>query len=139
MGLLGGLFSKKKPGGDLLEAMRERSAENPNDFKLATDIAMQLKARGEVPEAIEYALRAAQGHQANGFTMKALAMLRQAEAWGKPTPELLNALVDTHLELKHKEDARGALMKLRALHSEKGNRGELPKIDARLAELGPGR
>ena len=140
MGFLGGLFQKKKSSGDgLFDAMREKSAENPSDVKLATDLANQLKARGEFGEATEYALRAANAHREQGFTMKALAMLKQAEGWGKPSAELLNALVDTHLELKHKEDARGALQKLRAFHSAAGNRTELPKIDARLAELGPGR
>jgi Flp pilus assembly protein TadD len=137
MGFLGGLFQKKQ--SDPLQALRDRVEENPKDAKLANDLAMQLKAKGEIVEAVHYALIAATAHAEQGFTQKALAVLRAAETWGQPTAQLLNALVDTHLQLKHKEDARGALIKLRALHSAAGNRGELPKIDARLAELGPGR
>jgi Flp pilus assembly protein TadD len=138
MGFLGGLFQKKQTN-DPLQLLRDKVDENPKDPKLANDLAMQLKAKGDVESAVHYALIAATAHAEQGFLQRALAVLRAAEAWGKPTPELLGALVDTHLQLKHKEDARGALIKLRALHSAAGNRGELPKIDARLAELGPGR
>ncbi|MFT3713613.1 MAG: hypothetical protein QM817_38640 [Archangium sp.] len=130
---------QKKSGSDPLQALRDRVDENPKDAKLANDLATQLKAKGDLMGAVHYALVAATAHTEAGFLQKALAVLRAAEMWGQPTAPLLNALVDTHLQLKHKEDARGALIKLRALHSAAGNRGELAGIDKRLAELGPGR
>jgi len=138
MGFLDSLF-KKKGGGDELQALREKVEKNPKDWKLANDLSMQLKAKGEVEQAVHYALVAAQAHKDNGFLQKALAVLRGAEAWGKPSGELLRTIADLHLELKHKEDARGALIKLRRFYSENGDMAELPSIDKQLAELGPGR
>jgi hypothetical protein len=138
MGFLDSLL-KRKGGGDELQALRERVEKNPKDWKLANDLSMQLKAKGEVEQAVHYALVAARAHKDNGFLQKALAVVRGAEAWGKPSADLLRTIADLHLELKHKEDARGALIKLRRFHSENGNMGELRSIDAQLAELGPGR
>ncbi|MFO0601444.1 MAG: hypothetical protein U0228_39450 [Myxococcaceae bacterium] len=138
MGLFDGLF-KKKSGGDALESLKTKFDENPKDGKLAQDIAGQLKAKGDLPGAVEYAVKAAGAFRADGFLQKAIAALRMAEGWNHVTPELLRSLADVHLELKHKEDARGVLIKLRRLHFEKGNKAELPALDKELAELGPGR
>jgi tetratricopeptide (TPR) repeat protein len=138
MGFLGGLFQKKK-SADPLAALRERSDENPNDARLASELANQLKAIGDLNGAHEYARRAAQAHRTAGFTQKALAVLKGAVVWGQPSMELLQDLADVHIELKHKEDARGTLIQLRKLHASAGNKTELGKIDAQLLELGPGR
>jgi Flp pilus assembly protein TadD len=137
MGFLGGLFSKKS--GDPLAALREQVEAKPNDPRLAMDLAHQLKAQGDLNGAREYALRAAQAHIAAGFNAKAVAVLKGAVAWGEPSTELLQALVNVLIELKHKEDARGALSQLRRLHVSAGNTSELGRIDAQLTELGPGR
>jgi hypothetical protein len=138
MGFLGGLF-KKKQGSDPLDAMRARVEENPNDARLAQDLANQLKAAGDLAGAQEYARRAAQAHQTAGFATRALAVLKGAVAWGQPSPELLQDLANIFLELKHKEDARGTLLQLRRMHAASGNTSALPAIDAQLQELGPGR
>ncbi|MDP1827025.1 MAG: hypothetical protein Q8L48_27375 [Archangium sp.] len=137
MGFFGGLFKKK--GSDPLDALRERVEDNPNDARLAQDLASQLKARGDVSGAVEYARRAAQAHLTAGFAQKALAVLKGAMTWGQPSMELLQDLANVLLELKHKEDARGALIQLRKLHASAGNKSELGRIDAQLTELGPGR
>jgi Flp pilus assembly protein TadD len=138
MGFLGGIFQKKQQLSPL-DALREKVDANPKDARLAQDLATQLKAAGLTASAIEYARRAAVAHREAGFLQKALAVLRSAQGWGTPTPELLQDLCDVLLELKHKEDARGTLMKLRQLHATAGNRDQLTRIDAQLAELGPGR
>ena len=140
MGFLGGLFtSKATKQGNALDALRERSDENPNDPRLAQDVSNQLKAQGDVSGAQIFARRAAQAHLAGGFATKALAVLKGAAAWGDPPAELLQDLADVLLKLKHKEDARGTLIQLRRLHASSGNKDELGKIDAQLQELGPGR
>ena len=136
MGFLGGLFSKK---GDPLAALRAQVEAKPNDPRLAMDLANQLKAQGDLTGAHEYALRAAQAHIAAGFNAKAVSVLKSAAAWGEPSTELLQALVDVLIDLKHKEDARGALSQLRRLHVSAGNTGELSRVDALLTELGPAR
>ncbi len=138
MGFLGGLFQKKK-SGDPLAALRERVEENPNDARLAQDLANQLKAQGDLNGAHEYARRSAQAHLTAGFATKALAVLKGALVWGQPSTELLQDLANVHLELKHKEDARGTLIQLRKLHASAGNKDELGRIDAQLLELGPSR
>jgi hypothetical protein len=138
MGFLQDLF-KKKPSGDPLAALRERSDANPNDARLASDLASQLKANGDLNGAHEYARRAAQAHLTAGFAQKALAVLKGAALWGQPSTELLQDMVDLHIQLKHKEDARGTLIQLRKLHASAGNKSELGRIDAQLAELGPSR
>ncbi len=138
MGFLGGLF-KKQSNVDPLDALREKVDANPKDARLAQDLAAQLKAKGDLVGAIEYSRRAAQAHKANGFLQKALAVLKSAQAWDVPTPELLNELSEIYLELKHKEDARGTLVKLRQLQANTGNMEELKRIDAKISELGPGR
>jgi Flp pilus assembly protein TadD len=137
MGFLGGIFQKKQSSP--LDALREKADANPKDARLAQDLATQLKAAGLTMQAIDYARRAALAHREAGFLQKALAVLRSAQGWGTPTAELLQDLCDVLLELKHKEDARGTLIKLRQLHVTAGNRDQLPRIDAQLAELGPGR
>jgi hypothetical protein len=138
MGFLGRIF-KKEPTVDPLEALRLKVEALPNDARLAQDLAARLKARGETKSAIEYCRRAANVHREAGFAARALAVLRGAMAWGEPSPELLSDIADLHLELRHKEDARGVLLKLRAMHVDAGNRSELGRIDARLQDLGPGR
>ena len=138
MGFIGGLF-KKKSGSDALDALRARVEENPNDARLAQDLANQLKAAGDLPGAMDYARRAAQAHHTAGFATKALAVLKGAAAWGEPSPELLQDLANVLLELKHKEDARGTLTQLRRMHASSGNTAALPAIDAQLKELGPSR
>jgi thioredoxin-like negative regulator of GroEL len=138
MGFLGGLFSKKS-SSDPLAALREKADANPADPKPAQDLANQLKAQGDVSGAQIYARQAAKAHRGAGFSQKALAILKGAVLWGDPTTELLQDLADLHLELKHKEDARGALIQLRKLHASAGNKSELGRIDAKLQELGPGR
>lgn len=138
MSFLGDLF-KKKSGGGPLEALRAKVDANPNDARLAQDLANQLKAQGDVDGAVEYARRAAQAHLTAGFAQKALAVLKGAVAWGQPSMELLQDLANVLIELKHKEDARGALIQLRRLHATAGNKSELGRIDAQLTELGPGR
>ncbi len=139
MGFLEGLFGKSTKKGGGLEALRERSDENPNDARLAQDISSQLKAQGDVSEAQMFARRAAQAHLTAGFATKALAVLKGAAAWGEPSAELLRDLADVLLELKHKEDARGTLIQLRRLHASAGNKDELGKVDAQLQQLGPSR
>ena len=140
MGFLGGLFgSKATKKGNALDALKERSDEEPGDARLAQDVSNQLKAAGDVFEAQIYARRAAQAHLTAGFATKALAVLKGAATWGEPTTDLLQELADVLLELKHKEDARGTLIQLRRLHASAGNKTELGKIDAQLQELGPGR
>lgn len=138
MGFLGTLFKGGKKN-DPLEALRERVEQNPNDARLASELATQLKAAGDLNGAHEYARRAAQAHQTAGFGMKALAVLKGALTWGEPTTELLQDLVNVHLALKHKEDARGTLIQLRKLHVSLGNQSEVGKVDSQLQELGPGR
>lgn len=138
MGFLGGLFQRKK-SGDPLAVLRERVEENPNDARLAQDLANQLKAQGDLNGAHEYARRAAQAHLTAGFATKALAVLKGALVWGQPSTELLQDLANVHLELKHKEDARGTLIQLRKLHASAGNKDELGRVDAQLLELGPSR
>ena len=138
MGFLGGLFQKKKSADPLAE-LRECVEANPKDPRLANDLANQLKAVGDLNGAHEYARRAAQAHMTAGFAQKALAVLKSAALWGQPSTELLQDLADLHIELKHKEDARGTLIQLRKLHASAGNKSELGRIDAQLLELGPGR
>ena len=140
MGFFGGLFSRfSTKKSSPLEALRERSDENPNDARLASDLSSQLKAQGDLFGAQIYARRAAQAHRTAGFATKALAVLKGASTWGQPSTELLQELAEVLLELKHKEDARGTLIQLRKLHVSAGNKAELGKIDAQLQELGPGR
>ena len=134
---LSGLLKGKK--SDPIAELREKVEKNPKDPKLANELSMQLKARGDIDEAVHYAIVAATAHKDQGFSQKALAVLRAAETWGRPSGELLRFLADLHLELKHKEDARGVLIKLRQYHLNAGNKTELPGIDKQLAELGPGR
>lgn len=138
MGFLGGLF-KKSGGSDPLDALREKVEANPKDARLAQDLASQLHQKGDAVGAIEYARRAAQAHKEAGFNQKAASVLKLAVSWGTPTTELLSDLADLLLEMKHKEDARGMLIKLRQLHVTNGNKSELSSIDAKLAELGFGR
>lgn len=138
MGFLGGLL-KKKSGTSALDAQREKVDANPNDARLAQDLANQLKASGDLSGAQEYARRAATAHQTAGFATKALAVLKGAVAWGSPTPELLQDLATVLMELKHKEDARGTLIQLRRLQASAGNTSALGAIDAQLQDLGPGR
>lgn len=138
MGFLGGLFQKKS-GTDGLAGLRQKVEENPKDARLAQDLALQLKAKGELDEAVEYMRRAAQAHKDSGFIQKSVAVLKSAVAWGSPTPELLEDLAQTFLELKLKEDARETLIKLRTLHREAGHMDASDKVGARIAELGPGR
>jgi tetratricopeptide (TPR) repeat protein len=138
MGFLGDLF-KKSAKSDGLDALKEKVEANPNDARLAQDLANQLKAQGLISSAQEYARRAAQAHLTAGFATKALAVLKGAVSWGDPSAELLQELVNVLLELKHKEDARGTLIQLRKLHASAGNKSELGRIDAQLTELGPGR
>lgn len=137
MGFFDSLFKKKD--GDPLAAMKLKVEENPKDARLAMDLATQLKAKGQLEEAVEYARRAAQAHKDSGFVQKAVAVLKSALAWGSPTPELLEDLAQTYLELKLKEDARETLMKLRTLHREAGHMAAVDQVGARIAELGPGR
>ncbi|MDP1827847.1 MAG: hypothetical protein Q8L48_31525 [Archangium sp.] len=134
MGFLGGLFTKKP---DPLDALRERVEANPKDARLAQELATQLGTKGFHARAVHYARLSAQAYRDAGFAQKALGVLKSAQAWGTPTPELLQDLADVLLALHHKEDARGTLIKLRQLHS--GNVAEQNKIDARLTELGPRR
>lgn len=138
MGFLGGMFGKKQQASPL-DALREKSDANPKDARLAQDLATQLKVAGAHTAALEYSLRAARAHREAGFLQKALAVLRSAQGWGTPTPDLLQELSDVLLELKHKEDARGTLLKLRQLHLSAGNKDQLTRVDAQIAQLGPGR
>lgn len=139
MGTLGEWLSKLGKPKDQTEAMRERADEHPTDARLQQDLAHLLKAKGDVVGAREYALRAARAHQQAGFAQKALAVLKGASGWGPPSTELLGELVTLHIDLKHKEDARGTLIELRKLHVSLGNKSELSDIDKKLTELGPGR
>ncbi|MFZ5445990.1 MAG: hypothetical protein ACOZQL_38720 [Myxococcota bacterium] len=139
MGFLGGLFGKKSDKKSPLDELREKVDANPKDARLAQELATQLKIAGDHAGAVEHALIAARAHREQGFLQRSLAVLRSAQGWGTPTTELLQELVDVLLELKHKEDARGTLLKLRQLHQSAGNKSELTRIDAQLAELGPGR
>lgn len=138
MGFLGTLFKGGKKN-DPLEALRERVEKNPNDPRLASELATQLNASGDLNGAQEYARRAAQAHQTAGFASRALAVLQGAATWGQPSTDLLQDLANVHIALKHKEDARGTLIQLRKLHVSAGNQSELARIDAQLQELGPGR
>ncbi len=143
MGFLAGLFNKSSSSGHRssapIELMKERVEENPGDARLAFDLANALNTAGDLEGAQEYALRAAQAHLKAGFATKALAVLKGAQLWGKPSIELLREVANVHLQLKHKEDARGALIQLRKAHVSAGNSSELGSIDAQLLELGPSR
>lgn len=136
MGFLSSLFQKKDSKSPL-EQLRERADANPDDPRVNADLASQLKAAGDLSGALEYAMRGAKAHQKAGFAQRALAVLKTAHAWGQPTPELLEEMIAITLELKLKEDARGMLMQLRGL--KQGDRDALAGIDAKIAELGPGR
>lgn len=138
MGFLSGLL-KKKDAKSPLEQLRERANENPDDPRLQQDLAMQLKGTGDLSGAIEYSRRAAKAHQKAGFAQRALAVLKTAVAWGQPTQELLRETADLFLTLKHKEDARGTLLQLRKLYVASGSKDEVARVDAQIAELGPGR
>ena len=138
MGFLGDLF-KRSEKSDPIDALKEKADANPNDARLAQDLANQLKAQGRLSEAQEYARRGAQAHMTAGFATKALAVLKGAVGWGAPSMDLLQDLVDVLLKLKHKEDARGTLIQLRKLHATAGNKSELGRIDAQINELGPSR
>ena len=131
------MFSKKS--ADPLAALRAQVEAKPNDPRLAMELANQLKAQGDLTGAHDSALRAAQAHIAAGFNAKAVSVLKSAVAWGQPSTELLQALVNVLIELKHNEDARGALSQLRKLHVSAGNTSELGRVDAQLTELGPAR
>lgn len=137
MGFFDSLFKKK--GGDEFAALRQKVEDNPKDARLAMDLATQLKAKGQLDEAMEFARRAAQAHRDSGFVQKAVAMLKSALAWGQPSPELLEDLAQAYLELKLKEDARETLVKLRSLHRQAGHLAAVEQVGARIAELGPGR
>lgn len=139
MGMLSDFMARFSKGADPLEVLKERSNSHPEDARLAADVAQQLKARGDVVGAREYALRAAAAHKQAGFAQRALAVVKGAAEWGPPSTELLGELAALHLELKHKEDARSTLIQLRRLHQSLGNTAELPGIDAQLTELGPSR
>jgi hypothetical protein len=139
MGLLSNLFGKKSEPGDALTTLRQKVEDNPKEGRFAQDLATQLKAKGQVAEAVDYAVRSAQAYRAGGFFQRGVGVLKLAMTWGDPTPELLEELVQLHLELKHKEDAREVLQKLRQLHREAGRHADGEKVAARIAELGPGR
>jgi len=136
MGFLNSLL-KKKDSKSPLELLKEKADAAPNDPKLQQEVAAQLKAAGDLIGAHDYSRRAAQAHHKAGFAQKAAAVLKMSVAWGNPPPELMQDLVDTYLQLKLKEDARGALLQLRKLQSN--DRDALARIDAKLTELGPGR
>lgn len=136
MGFLNSLL-KKKDSKSPLEQLKDKANAAPDDAKLQQEVATQLKTAGDFYGASEYARRAAQAHHKAGFAQKAAAVLKTAMAWGQPTPELVQDLVDTLLQLKLKEDARGALLQLRKLQAS--DRDALARIDAKLTELGPGR
>lgn len=139
MGILSGLFGKKAETGDALTALRQKVEDHPKEGRYAQDLATQLKAKGQVAEAVDYAVRSAQAYRAGGFFQRGVAVLKLAMTWAEPTPELLEELAALHLELKHKEDAREVLVKLRHLHREAGRHADGEKVAARIAELGPGR
>ena len=142
MGFLAGLFKKSASNHKSsapIELMKERVEENPADARLAFELANALHATGDLDEAQAYALRAAQAHLKAGFATKALAVLKGAVLWGQPSIELLREIANVHMQLKHKEDARGALLQLRKAHVSAGNSSELGAIDAQLQELGPSR
>ncbi|MEW5741901.1 MAG: hypothetical protein AB1938_23505 [Myxococcota bacterium] len=141
MGLFGLFSGQQKTSGrtDGLSALRQKVEDNPKDARLAQDLAMQLKAKGQLAEAFEYVRRAAQAHKEGGFLQKSVAVLKSATAWGPPPPELLEDLAGFHLELKHKEDARETLVKLRSVLREAGRHAEAEDVGRRISELGPGR
>jgi hypothetical protein len=142
MGFLGGLFQKKRgvsSGNTQTDLLIEKLEANPKDARVAHELAVAMKAQGDVSGAIIYALQAAGIHKDGGFLQKALSELKLAQSWGSPTAELLSELADVHLAMKHKEDARGMLIKLRDLHVKAGNMSELSGVDKKIAELGPGR
>jgi thioredoxin-like negative regulator of GroEL len=139
MGFLGGLFQKKQSAADPLEALRAQVEARPKDPKPARELALALKARGDLSEAVTYALVAATAHKQDGFPARALSELKVALSWGEPSAELLLEMVELHLAMKHKEDARGVLLKLRELHVNAGNTSERDAVDQKLVELGPGR
>jgi hypothetical protein len=138
MGLLSGLFSKKAES-DPLTALRQKVEDNPKEGRYGQDLAQQLKAKGQVTEAVEYAVRSAKAYRAGGFLQRGVGVLKLAMTWGDPPPELLEELAQLHLELKHKEDAREVLQKLRHLHREAGRHADGEQVAKRIAELGPGR
>ena len=141
MGFLGVLFKKEsnQRSSVPIDLMKERVEEHPTDARLAYDLANALQVAGDLEGAQEYACRAAEAHSKVGFATKALAVLKGAMLWGKPSVEVLQALANVHIALKHKEDARGALIQLRKAHVAAGNSSELGRIDAQLQELGPSR
>lgn len=133
------LFKKKSSPSDGLSALRQKVEDHPRDARLAQDLAQQLKARGQVDEAVEYMRRSAQAHRDAGFGQRAAAALKSALSWGAPTPDLYEDLAATYLQLELREDAREALVKLRALHREAGRLSDSEAVGKRIAELGPGR
>lgn len=135
MGFLSELL-KKKDSKSPLEVARERADANPDDPRVNSDLAAQLKAAGDLTGAIEYTMRAAKAHHKAGFAQRALAVMKTAYGWG-PTPELLEEMIAILLELKLKEDARGMLFQLRRMKASDSE--ALARIDAKIAELGPGR
>lgn len=138
MGFLSGLL-KRGAAKSAAEQLRERADGSPDDPRLQQDVAMQLKAAGDLAGAVEYSRRAAKAHKKAGFAQRALAALKTAVAWGEPTAELLQETADLFLELKLKEDARGALLQLRRLYAASSDKAALARVDAKIAELGPGR
>lgn len=111
----------------------------PKDPKALQDLAQQKKAQGEAVVAARLALEAAKAHKATGFNQKAVAVLKSAASWDGTNTGVFELLASTYLEMKLKEDARGAFLTLKKLYLAENKGDEVTRIDAKIAELGPGR
>jgi hypothetical protein len=111
----------------------------PKDPKTLQDLAHQKKAKGQTALAVKLGLEAAKAHKAAGFNQKAVAVLKSTASWDATSADVFELLASTYLEMKLKEDARGAFLTLKKIYLAERKGDEVKRIDSKIAELGPGR
>ena len=138
MGFLDALLKKSgSSGGRGGEGVDPDSL--PKDPKALQELAFQKKAKGDAIGAASLALEAAKAHKAAGFNQKAVAVLKSAAQWDATRAEVFELLAQTYLEMKLKEDARGAFLVLKKIYLAGRKGDDVTRIEAKIAELGPGR
>ena len=109
--------------------------KDPDDARLLVKVAELYQKAGDRAEAAKYFLRVAHAYQADGFSLKAVAVLKQVLKLGADTPQIRIELSQSYERLGLAQDAARQLKVACARIEEGGDSGQAASLYDKLAAL----
>lgn len=131
-------YAKKGQNRKAIAEYQKLLEQEPDDQKTLQRLGELWAREGDKDKSIENFLRAAGGYQRDGFTDRAVAVLKQALAVDPTRAAVTMRLVDAYLEKKLERDAVCLLLRAAGACEKEDKQEEEQAMLERAAEIAPG-